>query len=339
LPDTAGPKEEKDPLAEEAKAQNEDIAKRTLNSKTFELDEGRYLTEISIDPVHYREKGKLLDIDNTLVASKAKGFAYENKANSFKVFLAEKTGDKKLVRTQLGKYLLDWQILDLQAAKGTVQQNAMLYPDVKEQVDLRYTVLNDQVKEDIILKDRGAASDFKFSLATGNLQVRTQKDGIIEFVEPGTGTVVWSMSKPYMYDAAGAESKGVTVTVEKQDDRHILSLAADKKWLADPARKWPVVIDPTLQPGPRDGRDNFISSLHPNANYRAEHLLQVGYGTQHGHTRAFFVFTNLFNSVPKGVNITSAYFSVFPQNKVNGNTTINLYPVNTNWSWDDETLT
>lgn len=237
LPDTAGPKEEKDPLAEEAKAQNEDIAKRTLNSKTFELEEGRYLTEISMNPVHYLEKGKLLDIDNTLIASKAKGFAYENKANSFKVFLAEKTGDKKLVRTQLGKYLLDWQILDAQETSGTVQQNAILYPEIMDKVDLRYTVLDDQVKEDLILKDRGAASGFKFSLVTGNLQVRTQNDGIIEFVEPGPGTVVWSLARPYMYDAAGAESAGVAVTVEKQDDRYILTLAADKKWLADPARK------------------------------------------------------------------------------------------------------
>ncbi|MDA8233708.1 MAG: DNRLRE domain-containing protein [Clostridia bacterium] len=339
LPDTAGPKVEKDPLAEEAKARNEVISKRTLNSKTFELGEDKYLTEISLNPIHYQEKGKLIDIDNTLVPARVAGYAYENKANSFKVFFTPKTGDKKFVRTQQGKHQLEWQILDVQAVQGTVIQNAIIYPEIKDKVDLRYTVADNQVKEDIILKDQGAPSDFKFNLLAGNLQVNPKNDGTIDLVEPGAQTPVWSFAKPYMYDAAGARSEAVTMNVEKQKGGHILTLSVDKKWLADPARKWPVIVDPILQPGPVDGRDTYISSLSPNSNYRSTHTLQVGYGSQRGETRSFFVFKNLFAQVPKGVKITSASFSVFPEQDIQGDTTIDLYPVLVNWSWENSTLT
>ena len=76
LPDTAGPKKPKNPLAEEAKDNQEINAKRTVNSKTFKIGENTYKTEVYQAPVHYvDENNRLVDLDNTLVESKAGGYA------------------------------------------------------------------------------------------------------------------------------------------------------------------------------------------------------------------------------------------------------------------------
>ena len=47
-----------------------------------------------------------------------------------------------------------------------------------------------------------------------------------------------------MYDAAGQASYRLEVGLEKQGDRQIVTVTADRNWLAAPDREYPVIVTP-----------------------------------------------------------------------------------------------
>lgn len=335
LPDSAGPKKHVNPAAEEARENREVKVKRTPNSKTYKVGEKEYKTEVFQDPIHYvNEKDELVDIDNTLVQSADKDFAFENRANSLKVRFAGKSGEKKLGQLQQQEFSIKWYLLDGKEAAGNTSRNTITYSGIKESADLRYVIEGSTLKEDIILNSSDAPSEFKFILNLKNLDYEVQADGSINFVEPRNGAVVWVMPKPFMYDAEGERSEAVTANLEHKWGRLVLTITADREWISAADRSLPIVIDPTLQPGPSDGRDTFISSSNPDTNYRPNDYLYAGKTPAYGDTRSFFYFDNLTGE--KDITVTDARFYAYATE--GSLTSINLYPVQVDWQWDTNTL-
>ena len=299
LPDTAGPKKPKNPLAEEAKDNQEINAKRTVNSKTFKIGENTYKTEVYQAPVHYvDENNRLVDLDNTLVESKAGGYAYENRANSVKVRFSGNANGDKLGRIQQNSFSLDWALLDGKGVPGNTSRNTITYSGIAENTDLRYTVDGSALKEEIILHSPATPTEFKFVLDLKNLTYKAREDGSIDFVEPRTGTTVWVMPKPFMYDARGERSEAVTAGLAEENGKPVLTVKADGEWLSAPDRQFPVVIDPTLQPGGGPGRDTFISSKYHDKNYRAKNRLYCRFPSY------------LAVKFPKSVSVRSGHFPI-----------------------------
>ncbi len=297
LPDTAGPKKPKNPLAEEAK--EEINGKRTVNSKTFKIGENAYKTEVYQTPVHYvNENNALVDIDNTLVESKAQDYAYENRANNVKVRFSEKATGNKLGQIRQNLFSLDWSLLDGKEVAGNTSRNTITYSGIAENTDLRYTVDGSALKEEIILNSPAAPAEFKFVLDLKNLTYKAREDGSIDFVEPRTGTTVWVMPKPFMYDARGERSEAVTAGLAEENGKPVLTVKADGEWLSAPDRQFPVVIDPTLQPGGGPGRDTFISSKYHDKNYRAKNRLYCRFPSY------------LAVKFPKSVSVRSGHFPI-----------------------------
>lgn len=167
------------------------------------------------------------------------------------------------------------------------------------------------------------------------LKYEAQEDGSINFLDPRNDTLVWTMPKPFMYDASGEYSEAVTATLENNWGKLVLTVKADEEWVKSATRQFPVVIDPTLQPGPRDGRDTFISSKYHDKNYRARDLNYVGKTEAYGDTKSFFHFN--VAPVEEDITVTSADFSIFAKQGVLSS--INLYPVQFDWKWDVGYLT
>ncbi|MFA5881390.1 MAG: hypothetical protein WC834_04265, partial [Eubacteriales bacterium] len=235
LPDSAGPKKLKNPLAEEAKEKLEVVAKRTENSKTFKIGEDEYKTEVYQEPVHYTaENGEQIDIDNTLVESAEKDYRFENRANSLKVRFAGKTGGKALAQVQQREYSIKWFLLDGQEAQGNTCKNNITYSGIEENTDLRYSIDGETLKEEIILKSPDAPPEFKFALTLKNVAYELQEDGTIKFVDRRSGDTVWVMPKPFMYDAKGETSRAVTADMGYRAGQPVLTVKADQEWLSSP---------------------------------------------------------------------------------------------------------
>ncbi|MHB8984209.1 MAG: hypothetical protein ACYC4E_02515, partial [Carboxydocellales bacterium] len=241
LPDTAGPKQRKNPLAEKAQANQEITAKRTANSKTYQLTAKEFKTEVYQTPIHYsNENNELVDIDNTLVEAKSKtnSYSYENRSNSVKVRFSEKSNGKKLGQIQQNQASLEWSLLNTKEATGSISRNTITYSGVSENTDLRYIIDGFTLKEELVLANQAAPAEFKFLLNLKNLTYQAKEDGTIEFTDPSTGKLVWVMPKPYMYDAQGAVSEAVTAILTNNNQQLVLTVKADQQWLAEPNRQY-----------------------------------------------------------------------------------------------------
>ncbi|MCL6472752.1 MAG: DNRLRE domain-containing protein [Firmicutes bacterium] len=281
-----------------------DIPEKTLNSKTTNLGNGKYRTEVYSEPIHFKNSdGELQDIDNSLVESKKEGFAFENKANSFKVFFAENTISNNLVRVVSGKHTVEWKLLDVNNVKGVEKGSSITYSGVFAGVDIKYTVENTKVKEDIVLHNANTPTSFRFELGLKNLYYIQEKGGSISFYDQVTKEKIWLIEKPFMYDANGEESQDITVSIKDFKGKSYLTLAADRDWLKSKDRKYPVILDPTIHPGASDGRDTFVSSRYPNTDYKASSYLRAGYISSYGTTISFLWFSAI-DDLAHGNNVT-----------------------------------
>jgi hypothetical protein len=102
------------------------------------------------------------------------------------------------------------------------------------------------------------------------------------------GDPVYVMPAPFMYDSAvdasspygKSWSQKVSQTMRWDAKAQLLRITVrpDRSWLADPKRKYPVVVDPTIRiaPTPTDSQDVMIASDTPASNFDGNWRLSVG---------------------------------------------------------------
>lgn len=103
------------------------------------------------------------------------------------------------------------------------------------------------MKETLTLASPQARSSFASALSVSpGLTPELTASGAVEVLD-AAGEPVWTLPAPFMDDAAGAHSDAVRYTPGSQSDgAWQLQMTADPAWLADPARRFPVVVDPTV---------------------------------------------------------------------------------------------
>ena len=159
-------------------------------------------------------------------------------------------------------------------------ESRVLYPEAFEGVDIRYTIGPDRLKEDLVLKHAEAVKSFTWRYAPGELRAR--QDGADVVFEDAEGMEAYRLSAPYMEDAAGSISRGLTLTLTddggKKNKEAYVRLEADGEWLGAEDRAYPVTIDPVVStPVDRDKiRDCHVSSYYHGDNFYNSHMLKTG---------------------------------------------------------------
>ena len=228
-----------------------------------------------------------------------------NIAGSFRVRLSNKVKKKNMVRLGEGETKLTWGFVDARSVKRQILKSAddamnahagntdptaayevphlesrVLYPEAFEGVDIRYTIGPDRLKEDLVLKHAEAVKSFTWRYAPGELRAR--QDGADVVFEDTEGMEAYRLSAPYMEDAAGSISRGLTLTLTddggKKNKEAYVRLEADGEWLGAEDRAYPVTIDPVVStPVDRDKiRDCHVSSYYHGDNFYNSHLLKTG---------------------------------------------------------------
>ena len=320
---------------------------RSESSRTFVSDQGAYETVFSSTPVNFRnDNGQWEPIDNTLVTDQAPGDGYRNRANRFQVGLPSALGVAP-VRVADGQRWVDLSLL--QPATGTdpaaarqaarsgpvaVVGSTARYPEAFPGVDVVYTVTAAGLKEELVLAGPPAVTEYDFavSLAPG---LSARQDGNTVALVTADGTEWARLDAPFMYDQAhlqtgapGGYSDAVTLTVVQQDPL-VLRLSADAGWLADPARVWPVVLDPTVTwaTGINDTR---LESGSPDSNYLSSSLLRISGGTSKARSLVFFDVATFFASP---VVIGSADLNLHATNSTSGTAqAAAAYRITSNWN-------
>jgi hypothetical protein len=298
---------------------NEITDLRTENSRTYLLDNGQYQVDVYASDIYFRDsKDSLQEISNKLVvADSESGYKYTNEANSWHSSFKDDLSSKDAVSIGQGDYSVSFNILETKAKTTAVLSDTLksseseldrtyaddnrvvMYKGVFTSTDIAYTTFNSCLKEDIILRDNTAPSEFSFDVSLKGLTLSEDSDGVC-FIN-GRGDVVFRMMPLYMQDSKGKSSESVKYTLVKTAEGYQITISADKSFLNDPSTVFPVVIDPSYDTkGSSYTSDTFVSSSNPSQNYYMDYYERTGRTSSYGIRRSYIRF-----KLPSGYRVGS----------------------------------
>ena len=337
---------------------------RSAYSKIFRKTDGTYTALIADEPLHYLKDGVWEEIDNTLEqqTEKEKEF-FENTENYFQAsFPSELTNNEAISITNQG-YTLSFSLNRSfkKSAKAKIKtktkeekklqkniseaqkrsnlskiQSSITYQDMQSDLDLEYTVLPRSVKENIILK-KEPKSDviYEYTIRSPKLKAKLSDTGEVAFTD-ASGTPIFTLPAPYMYDANGSHSDRIQVSLTQQKDTYLLSYVPSTEWLQANERAYPVVLDPVVEAEtallaaeeetetPDD--DTYTISSSPTANYQYATELKIKGG---GTIARAFLFPQSQYIVSSGV--TSARLNLYGKNLGDAAAKLAVYGITQTW--------
>ncbi len=134
--------------------------------------------------------------------------------------------------------------------KAYKEGNLYTYQEIFPQVDLIYIAENGQLSEQLILKASRQFEAFEERIRLVDL-VLAKVENEIHLAPEESGQPIFYFPKPFMYEKENPEVKneGLKYGLKKTQFGYQLKKVLTpegKDWLADPERRYPVVIDPTL---------------------------------------------------------------------------------------------
>ncbi len=272
---------------------------RTSHAKFFRLDDGRLQVEASAKwPVHYLDSnGHWQDCDCT-PRSDSRAAEYDlacRKTWSSVTRLAKRSPQP--VRIERGGCKLAYRAQGVANVEGLVEGNRLSFADAWPDADLVWYVVPEGLRKEIILKSVAAPSSYSFLVEAQSLEVRRDEDGVVRaWAGPFPAFEVY---RPYVHDAQGVPGP-VAVSLRQEGGKTYLDLSLDPAWLSDPARAYPVTLDPTtVQPDATAGKDTYVSYSSSAANFGTGTALRAGYATVVNEYLRSLLYTDL-SAYPAG---------------------------------------
>lgn len=356
--------EKKPDLIETQKVEGEQVEVDKY-STTYKIGEKTFKKVISTVPNTYtNSEGKEQEIDNTLVKEGGNtlrravtGETYTNKSNDFKVSLPKDI--KNGTGITVGKDDKKIELIPVEGdfSNSVVQENAIRYNNVLDSIDYQYTMFNTALKEDIILNKYVDKNEFKYELRLNGLTAK-QEENIINIYDGEE--IKYDIEAPLMEDANGQMSRNIQLKLEETEGKTYITVIADKEWLKEEARAYPVKIDPTISTIFHEGESFFttVEEYIPTLTIGDNGFCYVGYdngvasGTNgagsmggHGITRIYTKFD--IPDIPKDAQVTSATYNLYQASTfytasgAEERAEIGLYSVAEDWdgagrAWNDQ---
>lgn len=291
---------------------------RTATSSTFLNKDGTWTLRSSTVPVHYQDaQGNWQDIDTTVVAdSSDNGFSYVNRANSWRIHFAKNAGSPHIVHGQINGSEYFESISDAAAVDAVTNGSQTTYPGIFSNVDAVYTLMHAHMEETFLLHSADVPTNFTLTYHVPGATAQQDSSGNITFTD-AKGAVIFGISAPGMFESYtngqtlpnAAGSSHLTMTLSGAGPNYTVTLTPDAQWLHDPARKFPVAVDPTFvyshadnQSNTTDGQqygDTTVESNNPNTLFynlpdervgNCSALPSGAYGNGTGTNRAYLKF-------------------------------------------------
>lgn len=216
------------------------INKRKLREKHFLQEDGTIVAKIYNTDIHYKKNDKYEEIDNTLINEN--GY-FCNKKNKFKTLFSEEVNDT-IMRMEQDNYFIEFELENINEKTKATHKNKtskfvenIMYKDIMENIDIKYIVLPNKVKETIILKQKNK-NKIKFNINT-NLSLKEINNHIEAKYD---NKKIFEIEKPYMEDANGKVNTNIHYNLKKNNSKYELELILDNKWLNDKETLYPIYI-------------------------------------------------------------------------------------------------
>lgn len=219
------------------------------------------------------------------------------------------------------------------------QSGAVVYKGFNQQSDLEYIVTSNSLKENIVVYKPQAEYVYSFDLDSDGLIPVEQANGSIILVESeASQEAVFTLDAPYMYDANGAESYDIELSIKENGDEYVVTVEADSTWLNSSEREFPVVIDPTWSAPNSKIQDvyvingTFANQPRSNSEIRAgRNLTNI--------VRSYIKLT-LPTNLPIGYSVDSSTITFTKQNyfKVSKDIDVRAYDCKDAASWSTSSI-
>ena len=326
------------------------LSKRTAKADIYANEDGTETAVVRTSDVNWQDAaGKWHPTDPNLVKD---GSRWKNSGSRVAVRLAGTSGDGPLAEVAADGWSIAYDVEGAAAGvKPTVKDDRAKYKGLlgAGEIDVIERVLAQGLKEEVLLHHQPAGADdlvLRFPLAMQGVSAAAQEDGTIAFTT-AAGETVAVAPKSVVWDAeeAPAEGEGLVLplaVVPSAAGGQAIEVRVPRTYLADPARRYPVRIDPTIDAGHATTQyDAFGSSPDPNGNYNgaaqwdgSAYVNFVGY---HNYPTSQQYTYQYFDLGPvMGATILDAQWREFAF-EARGDTYYRLYPVG-DTAWNDTTI-
>jgi hypothetical protein len=304
-----------EPAAKQPKklAVGEQPDRRTRFSSTRFNADHTLTTTASIEPINYRARdGGWRPIDNTLVPTRQKGYAYQNAANAYQALFKSQLGDDYFGLV-IGGQMVTVTLEGSSRAQAVTKGATVGYPSALPHVDATYGVRGQRLEEVLALANRQAPTSFQFVLKTPRgTAARAQPDGSWSFILPGAGSGSFLLTAPVAYDSSSKSGDALQphsqMTVQRGRNGFEVTESLERSWLDDPSRKFPVYLDPTftIQPDAADASFDNRCATCTGSTFSGD--LFIGTDASHAY-RSAIQFD--LSAIPGGASITGGSLGLF----------------------------
>jgi RHS repeat-associated protein len=269
------------------------LVDRTEYSDIFENPDGTRTERLSGEPVNVEAgDGKWVPIETEVAADPLIGGRVDRHPLGPRFARTADAGT--LVSVRRNGVTLGFS---LEGAAGVNAQRdgaKVTYPDALPGIDLEYLVAMGEVKEQLVLhRAPGApgatgAIAWRFPMTVQGGRPTMGNDGAIT-VADGSGAAQIVIPAPVMWDSSAVEGQQepaevpVGIRLIEAGDGWVVELAPDQEWLADPARVYPVIVDPPLR---------TAAGIHETRAYKSDGYSCVNCGIRAGNSRSSGLDTN-----------------------------------------------
>ena len=295
---------------------------REENIKYFDLSDGTSKAVMYSEPIHYKNsEGKWVDIDNALTLN---GSEYSAK-NKLEIKFANKSDSSGLLSIKDSEYKIDFTPLNTNKVSVEIENaeknNSRKFDDVKkltsliskarysniyDGVDIEYILVGNNVKENIIVKEKRESYSYSYELKLNKLNAELINGAII-LSDSETNEAIYKIPAPYMLDANGEYSEEVEYTLTKDSKwKYTFTVTASKEWINEENRAFPITIDPTVVTSA--SVDTCV--LNDNGNYSTAPIMIIGSFWGSVDSTAFVKFNSL-PQIPSGYTLVDAKAILF----------------------------
>lgn len=251
------------------------LSSRAAN--TYRNADGSTTEHVFSSPVNFQAPdGSWQPIDTTLVSGPD---GWHTRANDINLLLAgtgvrtpkdrdlaatgaaeeEPVSGQLVTLTLPGGQSISYTLQGASLTEPSVVGSLAVYRNVLTATDLRIHATATGWKETLVLQSSAAANSWVFPLQLQGLTARLESDGSVSLLD-SSGKQALVIPRGHMRDSRVqpdgefTTSNAVTYELISVDGGPALRVTADRAWLADPARVYPVMVDPSAQTwdGPAD---------------------------------------------------------------------------------------
>ncbi len=228
------------------------------------------------------------------------------------------------------------------SASGVASGSAVSFSQALPDATVSYAFGNTGLEETLSLSAAGAPTSYTWSVSgTSGLMFAQTPTGSID-VNNAMGSTVMVIDTPTIEDANDIVGPTPSLSLSASGTSMTIDLTPDAQWLADPARAFPVSVDPTISTTLSSGTEcELIQSVPTSTNCAGNTSYVVGYNGYTDNAHSLFSFTGLTSAVPYDSLVQSAYFDVYEQGTSGTGTvpmvlnTVENKPWTTSATWND----